>query len=50
MSAFHLSMADNVASLRKWHDRKHPGPWASCVWEPCDQTETQFREVWSSGV
>jgi hypothetical protein len=47
MKTFHLSMADNVGAWKKWHDTKHAGPWASCIWEPCSVTETQFREVWS---
>jgi len=50
MSSFHLTIADNVGALRRWHDRTHTGPWSSCIWEPCDQTETKFREAWSNGV
>jgi hypothetical protein len=47
MSGFHLTIADNVGALRRWHDKTHPGPWASCIWEPCDQTETEFRKAWT---
>lgn len=47
MSPFHLSIADNVGFIRAWHDKTHSGPWSACVWEPCDQTETEFRKVWS---
>jgi len=47
MSAFHRTIADNVSSIRKWHDHKHLGSWADCVYEPCSVTETEFRRVWS---
>ena len=47
MNAFHLSMTDNVGAWKRWHDLKHEGPWSSCIWEPCDQTETEWRKAWT---
>lgn len=46
--SFHLSISDNVRAWKNWHDRKHTGAWAACMYEPCDQTETEFRKVWGN--
>jgi len=45
--SFRLSMADNTAAFKKWHDRKHLGEWSECVYEPCSVTESQWRKAWS---
>jgi hypothetical protein len=47
MSMFHLTVGDNIRSIKRWHDRKHAGPWHECCWEPCQDTEEEFRRVWS---
>lgn len=47
MGLFHLTICDNVNAIRKWHDRKHAGPWHECNWDPCDETEAEFRRLWS---
>ena len=48
MSAFHLSVADNVGNLRDWHTNKHlDSDWTTCPHEPCAILETGFRKAWS---
>ena len=47
MGIFHLTVADNISHIKKWHDKKHQGPWFSCCWEPCSETEEEFRRLWS---
>jgi hypothetical protein len=47
MSGFHLQVGDNIRAIKKWHDRKHAGPWHECCWEPCQDTEEEFRRRWS---
>ena len=48
MSAFHLSVADNVAALRTWHQQRHlDTEWQSCCHEPCHILEPGFRASWS---
>lgn len=47
MSAFHRTVADNVAALHDWHQRQHLLDWTSCVTEPCNHLDTEFRKVWS---
>jgi len=47
MGIFTLTMADNVRAIEKWHRKKHTGPWHECVWEPCSETEEDFRRSWS---
>lgn len=44
--SFHLSMADNVGAIRRWHQHAHPGDWAGCVYEPCNVTEPEWRKAW----
>jgi hypothetical protein len=47
MSAFHRTIADNVGSIKKWHDHNHPGNWPDCGHEPCNVTDTEWRKAWS---
>jgi hypothetical protein len=47
MSGFQKTMADNVAELLKWHERRHLLEWPSCPAEPCTCLDAEFRRVWS---
>ena len=47
MSAFHLTVADNVGIWKKWHDQTHYGSWEGCVYEPCTLTQPDWRKAWS---
>jgi hypothetical protein len=47
MSKFHLTVADNMAALAKWHTVEHPlTSWAACPHSPCDHMDTEFRRCW----
>lgn len=48
MSIFKLTMADNVHNIKKWHDKKHTGPWHECHWEPYSETEEEWRRCWGT--
>jgi hypothetical protein len=44
---FKDSMADNVKSLRIWHqEHHHANNWASCPHSPCNVTTPTFRANW----
>lgn len=48
MGSFHLSVADNVAALMRWHQNKHLNTeWQACPHEPCGILEPQFRKAWT---
>lgn len=45
--SFKQTMADNVAELLNWHDRKHMlNEWSSCPHEPCHVLDPDFRRNW----
>ena len=47
MSPFHLSVADNMAALVRWHTTNHPlTSWQSCPHQPCDHMDPEFRRCW----
>lgn len=47
--SFRRTMAENVAELLAWHDRKHlSAEWTSCPHEPCDVLDPDFRRLWGS--
>lgn len=45
--SFKHTMADNVAELQKWHQRRHLLEWPACPDEPCNHLDTEFRKAWS---
>jgi len=43
------TMADNLANIRKWHERNHHSDtWAACVHSPCNVTTPEFRRTWDT--
>lgn len=46
MSAFHLTVGDNMRQLRDWHEKTHTLSWAACPYEPCNHLNEEFRKCW----